>query len=113
MRTRNLFQDLPAVERGERFEDLLRCGNVRIERILSSAAPVSGLYDQVQDEWVCLLQGEAELWIDGETLTLRPGDSCFIPSHCPHRVLRTSEDPICVWLAVHIEPAPSAGRVER
>jgi cupin 2 domain-containing protein len=98
----NLFEGLPEIERGEAFEELLRCSNVRIERILSSAAPESVLYDQVQDEWVCLLQGEAELWIDGETLVLRSGDYCFIPAHTPHRVLKTSAEPRCLWLAVHV-----------
>ncbi|WP_296811490.1 cupin domain-containing protein [Thiocapsa sp.] len=102
----NLFQDLPRIARGEAFEELLRCSNVRIERILSSDRPDSVLYDQIQDEWVCLLQGEAELWVDGETLTLRPGDYRFIPSGTPHRVLKTSAEPRCLWLAVHIHANP-------
>ncbi len=98
----NLFDGLPEIDRGEAFEELARCRNVRIERILSSDRPESVLYDQVQDEWVCLLQGEAELWIDGETLTLRPGDYRFIPAGTPHRVIKTSTQPRCLWLAVHI-----------
>ncbi len=98
----NLFLDLPQIERGEAFEELLHRSNVRIERILSSDEPDAVLYDQVQDEWVCLLQGEAELWVDGETLTLRPGDYRFIPAGTPHRVLKTSTEPRCLWLAIHI-----------
>ncbi len=105
----NLFQDLPRIDRGEAFEELLRCRNVRIERILSSDRPDSLLYDQVQDEWVCLLQGEAELWVDGETLTLRPGDYRFIPAGTPHRVIKTSAEPRCLWLAVHIHANPIEG----
>ncbi len=100
----NLFDGLPEIDRGEAFEDLLRCSNVRIERILSSDRPESVLYDQVQDEWVCLLQGEAELWVDGEMLTLRPGDYRFIPAGTPHRVIKTSTESRCLWLAVHIDP---------
>jgi cupin 2 domain-containing protein len=103
--TRNLFAGLTDLDSGEAFDELLRCRNVRIERIASSAAPDPILYDQVQDEWVCLLQGEAELWIDGETVTLRAGDYRFIAAHVPHRVLRTSANPQALWLAVHIDPA--------
>jgi cupin 2 domain-containing protein len=53
-----------------------------------------------------LLQGYAELWIAGECVTLNAGDYCFIPAHVPHRVVRTSSDPRCLWLAIHIQPWP-------
>jgi cupin 2 domain-containing protein len=99
---RNLFADKPHVERGEHFEAWLRCENVVIERIVSSDTPDPGRYDQVQDEWVVLLQGTACLEIDTRTVTLRAGDTIFIPAHTPHRVLSTSKEPQCVWLAVHI-----------
>jgi len=102
----NLFAALPALNDGEVFEEILRCRNVRVERIVSSARPDPTLYDQRQDEWVCLLQGEAELWVAGQSIRLEPGDHCFIPAHTPHRVLRTSTDPTCVWLAVHIDRGP-------
>lgn len=105
----NLFKDLPEIERGEVFGDLLRCRNVRIERILSSDRPESVLYEQTQDEWVCLLQGEAELWIDGEMVTLQPGDYRFIPAGTPHRVMKTSAQPRCLWLAVHIHAVSTEG----
>jgi cupin 2 domain-containing protein len=98
----NLFAALPAVEVGEVFQEILHRGNVRIERIVSSARPDPTLYDQAHDEWVCLLQGEAELWIAGSKVRLRAGDFRFIPAHTPHRVLQTSSEPHCIWLAVHI-----------
>lgn len=102
--TGNLFAAHTAPISGEIFEELLRCRNVRIERIVSSDRPDTAIYDQNQDEWVCLLQGEAELWLAGERITLGVGDHVFIPAHTPHRVLRTSGDPPCIWLAVHIHP---------
>lgn len=105
MQIQNLFRDLPALEEGEWCETLLTCRQVVIERIASSERVAPTLYDQVQDEWVCLLQGAADLWIDGESVTLVAGDSLFIPAHRPHRVLRTSGDPPCLWLAVHIHPS--------
>lgn len=98
----NLFASLPQPLDGEVFEDLLRCGRVRIERIVSSDRPELVLYDQEQDEWVCLLQGRACLEIAGEVVALEAGDFRFIPAHTPHRVLTTSAEPRCLWLAVHI-----------
>jgi cupin 2 domain-containing protein len=81
---------------------------VRIERIVSSATPDATLYDQPQDEWVLLLQGEAGLEIAGEDLRLRAGEAVFIPAHTPHRVTDTASEPPCIWLAVHID-ARAAG----
>jgi cupin 2 domain-containing protein len=99
----NLFSGPPAPETGERFEDLLRCRQVRIERILSSDQPDQTLYDQAQDEWVVLLQGSARLELEGEVLELGAGDFLFIPAHQRHRVLQTSSTPPCLWLAVHLD----------
>ena len=99
---RNLLSDIPRPTEGEVFEDLLRRGPVRIERIVSSEFPEPVLYDQDQDEWVLLLQGEARLWVAEREVVLVKGDSLFIPAHTPHRVLRTSAEPPCLWLAVHL-----------
>lgn len=98
----NLFQGLPKPAVGEVFEELLRRRNLVIERIVSSDAPDPTLYDQEQDEWVLLVQGQATLELAGERVDLAPGDHLFIPAHTPHRVLRTSAEPPCLWLAVHL-----------
>lgn len=84
---------------GERFEELVRLGNVKIERITSSDAPGSDDYDADHDEWVVLLRGEALLEIEGAPLRLGPGDYLRIPAHTSHRVLRASAG--ALWLAVH------------
>lgn len=102
----NLLTDLPWPADGEVFEELWRRGPVRIERIVSSRYPEPVLYDQPQDEWVLLLQGTARLWLAGEEVELKASDSLLIPARMPHRVLSTSADPLCVWLAVHVEPPP-------
>ncbi|WP_295450007.1 cupin domain-containing protein [uncultured Thiodictyon sp.] len=115
----NLFADLPRPQTGEVFADLLRLdlppgparGQVWIEHIVSSASPEPVLYDQPQDEWVVLLQGRARLWVAGVERVLGSGDYLFIPAHTPHRVLETSADPPCVWLAVHIERGGTSSRV--
>ncbi len=75
-----------------------------IERIVSSAKVESQEYTQAQDEWVVLLQGEAELDIAGQRIQLKSGDHVFLPSATPHTVLRASQG--ALWLAVHLHEAP-------
>ncbi len=100
----NLFADIPVLATGEEFRELLRCRNIRIERIVSSPEPDSMEYDQPQDEWVVLLAGEARLDVTGVIHDLLPGDCLFLPAHTRHRVMATSDSPRCLWLAVHIHP---------
>lgn len=90
----------------EFFEVLARGEDVRVERIISHGhtTPDGEWYDQEDDEWVVLLQGEATLeWEDGARSGLGAGDAVFIEAHRRHRVVRTSSEPPCVWLAVHGE----------
>lgn len=84
------------------FETLLQCRNVTIERIQSPPGTRTEIFNQPQDEWVSLLQGEAELELAGEVIRLSAGETLFIPAGTPHRVLNTSKRPTCIWLAVHI-----------
>lgn len=104
MTTHNLFQQLPRLEQGEEFETLLHHRNLKIERIVSSPCPEEIRYCQQQDEWVVLLQGEAVLELDESQYKLSAGDHRFIPAGTPHRVLATSDEPRCIWLAVHLYP---------
>ncbi len=101
----NLF-DIPAELPGddEFFETLAGGDDLRIERIISHGhtTPEGQWYDQAMDEWVVLLQGEATLqWEDGRSTELAAGDAVFIAAHRRHRVVRTTRQPPCVWLAVH------------
>lgn len=77
---------------------LLQNKNVRIEKIVSDAH-VSDWYDQDEDEWVCLLTGEADIQFTDKTKTLLPGDTLYLPRHTLHRVSRTTK---CIWLCVFI-----------
>lgn len=101
----NLFDNLARPAAGEASSILATCRNVTIERIVSSDRPEPVLYDQTQDEWVLLLQGEARLLVADEEIALGGGDCILLPAHTPHRVLATSRTPPCIWLAVHIHPA--------
>jgi len=100
--TGHLFADAMPPETGERFDTLLQHGRVVIERIVSSDQPDQTPYVQAQDEWVVLLQGEAQLRIDDKIVPLQTGQYLFIPAGTPHTVERTSHG--AVWLAVHMHP---------
>jgi len=98
----NLFDPAHYEGAKEAFETLLQLRNVTIERIFSPPGTGTETLRQTQDEWVCLLQGEAQLEMDERKIRLTAGDVLFIPAGTPHRVLDTSQHPTCIWLAVHI-----------
>lgn len=103
---------LPANPKDEELvEDIFRTASFRVERIVSSGqtSPPGFWYDQEEDEWVALLQGEAVLeFEDGSAETLRSGEWVFLPAHMRHRVASTSVDPPCIWLAVFCPPQISS-----
>jgi cupin 2 domain-containing protein len=98
----NLFKPDKTVEKKESLATLLTSENVTIERILSPPFTTTKLSQQPHDEWVCVLQGSAKLEMNHEEITLYRGDNLLIPAHTPHRVLTTSHQPHCIWLAIHI-----------
>ncbi|MGB0839300.1 MAG: cupin domain-containing protein [Chitinophagales bacterium] len=102
----NLPAPLPIPNEPELFEELVKKDQVCIERIVSTGqiTPENEWYEQKNDEWVVLLQGKAKLLYDhekGETKTLQAGDYLLIPAMRKHRVVYTSTEPPCIWLAVH------------
>lgn len=103
---KNIYSQLPDRKlKNEVFIDLLKKKNIKIEKIVSTGqtTPENRPYFLEQDEWVIVLKGSAELWIDGKgTFKMNEGDYIFIPRHTKHRVTYTSEKPPAVWLAVHI-----------
>lgn len=99
----NLFAALPARLSEELVTPLLQCAALRIERIVSTGqcSPDGFWYDQQQDEWVAVLQGEGVVeFADGEVATLRRGDWLNIPAGRRHRVAATSATETTVWLAI-------------
>lgn len=101
----NLFTDLPdSLLADEQFDELLNTGKLRLERIVSEGhcSPDDFWYDQQENEWVVVLQGEAKLQMAGETEPrhLKPGDYLNIPAHCKHRVSWTTPNQKTVWLAL-------------
>ena len=59
----NIFKNIPEQLPEERFECLFNRENIKLERIISKghSTPAGHWYDQDDDEWVMLLQGQAIL----------------------------------------------------
>ena len=98
----NLYDNAAPPVTGERFETLLQHKNLVIERICSSSEIPLSQYVQTQDEWVLLIQGIAEIEINGKTESFKSGDYVFLPANTPHCVKNVSEG--ALWLAVHLHP---------
>jgi cupin 2 domain-containing protein len=103
----NIFARTPAGGKSEEFVTLLKTPGLRLEQILSHGQPTAAdhWYDQVQPEWVVLLQGTARLRFEGDgLLVLAGGDSILIPARSRHRVESCSHD--ACWLALHFSAGP-------
>ena len=104
----NLLAPPPTAAAGEVFEELLRGGRFKLERIVSTgqATPPGEWYDQETDEWVLLVSGAARLRFEDEPhdRPLRPGDYLQIAAHRRHRVAWTDPEEATVWLAMHYKP---------
>ena len=88
----------------EYFQTLLETDNILIEKIISKGqkTPENQWLEQDKDEWVILLQGDAEISFENADIkSLKTGDYLFIQKNLKHRVESTSKDPECIWLAFH------------
>jgi len=84
----------------EHFTELFKDKRLIINRIVSNTLEKGGWYEQDEDEWLVLLEGEALLIVDGKEVSLKRGDTLFIPAFQLHRIIWTSSD--ALWLTVHI-----------
>lgn len=98
----NLFKEIKGDDTQEVITVLFESPSVRIERIVSSGqtSPDEFWYDQPEDEFVTVLQGNAILDFRDRLVVLQEGDTCLIEAHQKHRVAYTSSVPYCVWLCV-------------
>jgi len=102
----NLFQNV-AWASSEVFEPLVAGVGVRVERIIShgQASPEGFWYQQVEAEWVVVLQGRACLRFEqGEVYDMFPGSYALIPAGVRHRVDWTDPELPTIWLAIHFSP---------
>lgn len=100
----NIFELIPDTIENELFDVLLQNDNVKVERIVSKghSSPKSAWYDQDQNEWVIILEGEAIITLfPDEQITLKVGDHLNITAHVKHKVSWTAPDSETIWLAVH------------
>lgn len=92
----------PFPQENEAFSILSHIGQCKVERIVSDGqSSAEGFwYDQNEDEWVMVLEGETDLeWEYPHRIrTLHPMDWVFLPAHERHRVARTL--PRTIWLAI-------------
>lgn len=86
----------------ELIEKIAGNGNTRIERIISHGhcSKKEFWYDQEGDEFVLLLEGEAELEFESEIIHLKKGDYLTIKAHQKHRVKWTAPNQSTIWLTV-------------
>ncbi|MCM0148855.1 cupin domain-containing protein [Photobacterium galatheae] len=100
----DLLADIPERLPAELFQNLLVSSQLRVERIVSRGhqTPKGEWYDQDENEWVLVIQGQAELVFDDSQppVRLKAGQSIFLPAHCRHRVSWTPEGEHTIWLAI-------------
>lgn len=106
MEKQSILNDIDLNSKEEIFSDLLKNKNVRIERIVSTGqtSPKDFWYDQDENEFVLLLEGEAILEFKEEDkvkeVKLNKNDYIDIKAHVKHRVKYTDTNNPTIWLAV-------------
>ncbi len=106
MKTSNIFENIPKNLNNELFENLLTKDNLKIQKIVSygNTTPEYEWYDQEENEWVIVLEGEAVLsFEEREDIRLKKGDFINIPAHTKHRVSWTTKSEETIWLAIHYD----------
>ncbi len=102
----NIFNNLPSAKKDEVIEEIINSGNYRIERIISEgqSSPENFWYEQNENEFVILLQGEAVIqFYDKSEKLLKPGDYLLLPAKLKHRIKKTSKSTKTIWLAFFFE----------
>jgi len=104
MKTSNIFEHIPKDLQEEIFEDIVKTDKLQIQRIISKGDSTldSKWYNQTDNEWVIILQGEAILsFKESKDIKLKTGDYINIQAHIVHKVLWTTPDTETIWLAIH------------
>jgi cupin 2 domain-containing protein len=102
MNKKNIFENIIIDKNNEEFVKLLSDKNIRIERIVSNGQKSEDdfWYEQDENEFVLLLEGDAIIEFEKGDVTLKKGDYLDIKARERHRVKYTSQSQSTVWLAV-------------
>ncbi len=98
----NILENIIVDKNKEQFFELLKHDNVRVEKIVSNGqtTPSRDWYDQDENEFVILLEGDAIIEFEAKEVTLLKGDYLIIEKHIRHRVKYTNTSKPTVWLAL-------------
>lgn len=99
---KNVFEAIKVNNKDEEFIDILKKPNIRIERIVSTGqkSKKDFWYEQKENEFVIILEGNAILQLEDKEIVLNKGDFYNIDSMIKHRVKYTSIEEPTIWLAV-------------
>lgn len=99
---KNLFDDIIIDKDKEEFTKIIKNKSITIERIVSNGQKSLNdfWYEQEENEFIVLLQGEASLEFEDKTLALKVGDFYNILKGVKHRVTYTSLEEPTIWLAI-------------
>ena len=102
MNKQNIFDNIIRNKQSEEFNEILKQDNVRIERIVSNGqtSRENFWYDQEENEFVMVLEGDSIIEFENEAVELKKGDYLNIESHRKHRVKYTDINKPTIWLAV-------------
>lgn len=84
----------------EIIENLFSNEKIKFEKIISNGvcSPISFWYDQDENEFILIIDGNAILEFEDGILKMKKGDYFIIKAHLKHRVKWTSKD--CLWFCV-------------
>lgn len=95
----NLFENINFSPLGEILDIIYDDKNIRVERIVS-LNQVTEYYDQDELELVFLLEGSANIEIEGNIINLKRGDFLKISPHSIHKVISQKN---AIWLCIFVK----------
>ena len=98
----NIFDKVIIDKNEEIFFQIFKNESIRVERIVSNEqkSPEDFWYEQVENEYILLLSGNAILEFEDFEVELKKGDCLNIEAMQKHRVKFTSLDEPTIWFAV-------------
>jgi mannose-6-phosphate isomerase-like protein (cupin superfamily) len=99
------IDEAPSVQRGDGIETKLLVGkDVCASKITTGITrfppgTVVSVHSHNCDEQVTVLEGEAEVEIDGKRTRVGPMDTTYIPEGLPHRFINVGDGPLAIlWI---------------